>query len=367
MADHNESAQVGKHRQLPSLLLGASIALLAGVGAYWVGTNAQRGVASWEKLSVDPAELNFGEVWEDKGFAWTLSIHNRGDSDVAIADFEAACGCVVAVEPKSVVVPARGESSVRLTIDLTKQSSQGEEKNGDAFVREVEIPIAPAFENAAVQRLVWVLRGRVRTGVTVTPSVVHLGEITRGQPDLPKRVTVTPRTAIERLDVKCDSALASCDVRQPGEKGGPFYVEITPRDNLAAGDIRFEVAIQPVARGSERLPPVILPVQGVMREDVQAAPSAVMFGMVRAGQTVEETIVLRSVSGRKFTVKSAEAISKESELVPIRAVDGSAEYRLRQAVKGMGSQARKAVFTVLELSSGKIVKVEVPVSYYGMK
>ena len=89
-------------------------------------------------LAVAPDRLDFGEVWEDSRFAWTLPLENRRNEDLSIEDISASCTCV-SVEPRAFVIPARQTRQVKLALDLTASRS----KLADSEWREFEVMIRP--------------------------------------------------------------------------------------------------------------------------------------------------------------------------------------------------------------------------------
>src|SRR5579885_1240809 len=81
-------------RWLPAIIiLGLSFG-----GAYWAGLAARKANQSpqmevIEGLAVAPSDLDLGEVWEEKGIAWRLPIHNQTTHRIDIHDIQQTCGC----------------------------------------------------------------------------------------------------------------------------------------------------------------------------------------------------------------------------------------------------------------------------------
>lgn len=349
-------------RRKTSLGIGLVVAALAGV--YWVATAPRRVADSQQKLAVDPADLDFGEVWEAKAFAWSLPIENRSDEEVYIERFETSCNCL-GVEPRSLRIPARGRAEVRLILDLTRRpSDRGAEER---LVHAFELPIVPRLRMESDRPTVWGLRGKVRTAVTLSPPALHFGEVIRGQPFTPQTVRVTPKTPIERLEVGCDRSLASVQVKRAAGKND-FELEVLLQEKVPVGPMRFDVNIRAVTRKGERLPAVGLAVAGQVLPEVQATPPSVIFGARPVGHTVEETIVLHSADGRKFGVDRIEVESPDVVVSRVgQRPDTPRQFHLSQRIARTGHQASTVRF-VLQVGSGSgALTVAVPVSYHGIR
>lgn len=352
---------------LPStrvFIVGLCVAALAAGGAYWVATNPARVAAAQNVLVVEEPSLAFGEVWEVKGFVWKVPIFNRSGEDVTIQGFEASCACVD-VKPRSLVIPAGQTAEVRLTVDLTKRSTEADRSTA---ARAFEVMLSPRWQGEGSHRTIWVLRGRVRTALDLSPQTLRLGELTRGQPFRSQKATVSPRTPLEDLEAGCDSSLARVQVKRLKGSEGKFELEVSPERMAPAGPLRFDVKIRPVARGGKRLPTIALPVEGFVREDIQAAPEAVAFGVVPVGQTVAETLFLRSAGNRDFKVEKVGVSSEGAKVEPTErgtSAPGRA-FRVTQRVSRSGHQAGTITFTVRQ-AMGQTLRIVVPVSYHGIQ
>lgn len=79
------------------------------------------------------------------------------------------------------------------------------------------------------------------------------------------------------------------------------------------------------------------------------------------GETFEEIVTVRSLTGRPVATLKAEA---EGEGLSVEAVEGGKQFRVRQVVRGTGEQLNRVRFTA-ELD-GRKVKTDLPVSYTGV-
>ena len=342
------------------IVFALTIAALAGGGAYWVATSPRRVAANQDDLGVEEAALNFGEVWEQNGFKWTLPIHNRGHEDVSIQGFDASCNCL-AIEPKTLVIRAGETTHVRLTINLMKRLPEE-----TANVRAFKVMVSPRREGGASRPLVWALSGRVRSAAILSPSSLQFGDLTRGQPFKAQTIIVTPRTPLAHVEAECDPALATVRVKRAMGSEDKFELEVSPKQTAPAGALKFEVRVYPVVESGKRLPPLGVPVEGMVLEDVQAAPGTVAFGAIPIGQVAKEVLVLRSVAGAPFKVQQVEVSAGGIRVEPvdrIATVPGRT-FQIIQKVTRPGPQSGKVTFTILQ--DGKIGRLIVPVSYHGV-
>jgi hypothetical protein len=357
---------VNRRKRL-SILVGIVLAAAAGAGAYWVTSAPHRVRPASEKLSVEAEHLNFGETWENREFAWTIPIQNRSREAVEILDFQRTCNCA-AVEPPSLVVPAGETVPVRFVLDLTRRARNA---TTEGTVRDFQIQVAPILDRNAPLELIWTLRGRVRTALAVESRVVELGEVVRGQPCSPKTVTVTPKTPVKDVAVRCEPPVLSVSVRRPAKDGDRFALDIAPRDGCEEGPITCKIEVRAVTRNGELLPAVTLHAEGIMKEDIQASPPTVTFGAVAVGQREKETIVLRSVSGQGFKVLDIKTPSGDTTVTPLKLKGSDATptnaFEVAQLVSRLGHGAAPVRFLVQPEKGGKPLTVVLPVAYYGVE
>ena len=82
----------------------------------------------------------------------------------------------------------------------------------------------------------------------------------------------------------------------------------------------------------------------------------------RLGETFEEVVVLRSMTGRAMGEVRAEA---QGDGLSVEAVKAGGSFRIRQRVIGVGTQTNQVRFATV---SGKHpVTITVPVSYTGIE
>jgi hypothetical protein len=337
-----------------------TILLLSCAAALWLGSASKRLVGANEGLIVSEAHLNLGEIWEDERLPWTLPVRNSTTADIEIIDFDSSCNCL-AIEPRSLVIPAGETADLRLTLYL----SNGLVDEAALPIRNVELKIVPRIRDHLPQQAGWTIRGRVRSAVSLAPRTVYC-QIVQGQPNASGTVLVTPHTRLAGLTVQCDPSKAS--VQQIRRQGDParFELRITPLSALPEGAFRFPVIVQPIDTDGRPMPSLTLPVEGMVMEEVQAVPSSVLFGSRTVGEIATDTVLLQSLTGKRFEVEGMQVDSEDVTVEPVvQANVVGMPFALRQRISRPGHQLRNVTFSI-RTQDDRHLKISVPLSSYGV-
>jgi hypothetical protein len=100
---------------------------------------------------------------------------------------------------------------------------------------------------------------------------------------------------------------------------------------------------------------------GEVAPDVEAVPSAVAVGGRNLGETIEETVLLRSLTDHAFTTSKLEV--EGNGLTAQLSKDGQ-RLLVRQAACNVGTQANR-VLLLVQLGARQVT-ITVPVSYTGV-
>ncbi len=187
--------------------------------------------------------------------------------------------------------------------------------------------------------------------------------MTRGQPFTSQTVAVQTEVGVEKLDLGFDSSLLSVGVYRTDDVPSTFNLRIAAKPNAHAGAIASEIRIDAIGRSGERLPSAALPVGGVIKEDIQVIPPSLLFGAVRVGDTVEETVVLQSLSGRTFDVLSTSA---STDTVTVRQLDAGRVFRIALRIAEPGPRNAFVTFVVRIADTAPMANIGLRVFFTGL-
>lgn len=288
-------------------------------------------------VALTATNLDFGEVWEQQRFPWTIAIANPSDTPAEIVRFGGSCGCFK-FEPEALTVPARGTAEVKLSIDLRDKPNAPPSKGRKDF----EGVILPAVKRGQLTQ--WTLRGVVKKALIAEPAAFNFGDsLIQGEPFPTRQIAAVPQLPLRAIRAEVDPAYAGTVTVTPPHLSSPDYrVEFTPRADLPLGLIRGEVRLAVEAANGEPLPGMVVPVNGCVCQSIRSEPAGVILGAVEAGVSVERRLVLRSRDGKPFTVTN---LTTDVEGLRVEDVPGPSdsvwtlrvEYRFQKAGQIQGS------------------------------
>jgi hypothetical protein len=311
-------------------------------------------------LHIPAASLNFGEVWENAEFVWVVPIENRSAQEVRITDFSSSCTCSK-IEPSKLTIPAGESRKVAMTLDLTGAKTAEDYRKA---VRDFAVSIEPRCE-PSVGKVNWKIRGRIRVPFVFEQPRLDLGRHSElAQPLPPCKVALTGLVSLAKMTSKTTSPHFQAHIQRTAAPDR-FELILTPVKPLPCGFHTFEVQVFPHLADGKELPGKTLPVRVRVESDLQTTPPVVVFGARPLGETAEEVLTLRSLTGQSFEVLGVKALG--DGLTVERAHEGAAgtAYQLRQQVVKTQAQHGQVVFCVRTARAGE-EDLAVPVSYHGI-
>lgn len=353
-----------RSRQVAACLVVLTSFTLAG---FWLGSRQDTSGATTGGLTIAEEALDFGEVWAQRDFQWTLPIHNRTGTDIEILDIRASCQCAL-VDPRSCVIPAGRAVPVRLELDLTTADLEEASRPSRPF----DVELLPVVKGRSTGEVRWRVEGRVhRYPLVLSPPFLDFGEsLVQGSPSPRGIVNVKCSQPVTSLTAQCDESLAAVRVRQPDKGRGEFQVEVSPRSNLSKGKHDFTVDLKAVLKDGKRereLPALPLRVTVHVTSGVQVVPRNIMFGGAKVGEIVEDTVTFSS-RAKGFVVSEVERGAADSfEVTPIgESQDGARLFRVLQRVSKVGFQRSEVAFLVREEGTEQSYEVSIPIYYHGL-
>jgi len=290
-----------------------------------------------------------------KQFVVHVPVTNTGEVDAHIESVRRSCLCTQ-VEPASFTVPARSTINLKVTFDLTAQSSRDLEQAERAFSHQLTFEMS----DEAAPRRSWEFKGSVVQPLELSPAFVQFGEqLVAGREFAAGQVSVAGRQPLKALEASCDPRWGTVEVA--AAEHGAFQVLVRPNTQLPVGEHQFPVTLVGVGQNGRKLTEQLLPVRANVVSDVQAFPRAVSFGLVRLGAADSREVILSSRADQKLTFVEAKIpAGLEVVVEPAQAAD---QLAVRLAPRPTKSTFQSGLVTfVVQDELGQQSEVSVRVS-----
>ncbi len=315
-------------------------------------------------LEISAADLDFGEVWEEKPHARNVTVRNVGSGVVTVTDFMMSCSCA-SVEPRSFEVARGGEFSVRLLLDLTHRSPQEIGLERRVFQTEV-IPMAA---RAPTPQRGWRIKGTVRSRATLGLEHLHFGQMaTYNQAPVTRQVGLTLHVPADGVKVKADKDVVAVAVKPAGgDASGRYVLNVTPRADLPPGPFACELTVFVQTAGGLKFG-ASLPVEGEVQPEVRVLPARLLLGSKPVNQVAESVVVLQVPAGADFKVHHIEAASDAVQVSATSAegIPPGRAYLVRQRIAKAGDQETSVRFMISVGRAAPPKPVTMSVSYFGV-
>lgn len=335
--------------------------------AYWTGLAARNAkqpppMEVIEGLAVAAADLDLGEVWEEKGIAWRLPIHNVNPSRIEIQDLLQTCGCTE-IQPRRVSIAAGETASIDLTLDLTHRTySEWEQAR-----RPFEVMISPVLNPKSRPRLGWKLHGTIVSRVTLDKLAIDFGErpIHGGTP-ITQTVLATVHVPCERLETVVKPEVAAVTVIPQKDDKTKFEINLTVNPDLLPGKFQADVQIFTLSPNGDKALGVTLPISGIMQPEVRLLPAQLLLEAKPVGEVAEAVITLQASMDARITVDHIEIDSPDLHVEPmtVEGIPAGRAFRVRQKLTKEGEQVSEVRF-VIRKPDKKLIMLPVQVCCRG--
>jgi hypothetical protein len=311
-------------------------------------------------LSIDPAELNLGEIWEDPEFATTVSLRNTSDGAISVSRFGTSCDCS-GIEPSTVVVPARSSVPLRVKMDLTHRRLHFSTLERRPF----SLTVHPLVLQAGIVSNGWEFNGVIRSRVGLSDTRLEFGDqCTHDGPAFTRKVRATAFHGAT-LETVAQPKLAKVQLTPVAGKPGEYEIRITPDPKLPYGAFRFDVPITAVMPDGSRHRCAAIEVSGVMQPSTRVVPGIVLLGEHSVGDEATAEVSVRFPDASGWAVDRVVVESSHLTAIPNGAFeDGALRYRLVQRITEPGDRVNQVQFVVGKPGSAK-ESIEIKVRYHG--
>jgi hypothetical protein len=334
---------------------------LALVIIWWLLTASQKDIASPPTTPVLASRLDFGEVWEDTSFKWTMILENHSAAEISI-DLDSSCSCTE-MSPKTHTLTAGESQKLRLTIDLTSGASQRKAQDG---LENFEVNISAQIRQNGVQEKTaaqWVIKGKVKRAVKFDKSFVNLGRHSDCVKIVPEQViTAKIQTPLTGITLSDPPPWLTFSLNQVGED---FQFSFRPKAGLAAGSYRTELTATTQLPDGSALRVAKLPIRLDILPDIHATPSRVSFGSRKKEEPCAEALALRSITDAPFEVLGWRVEGMECAISRIDSQPQSniPTFLLRPKIVIESRRSGKAIFEIKSQDGAKSL-IEVPFDYH---
>lgn len=344
---------------LPSTLLKLVVAVVPLLAVGLLLALGPQEVVHWGSLTVDPAQLDFGDVWESSAFPWSLTIKNNSHVDVPVDHISTSCGCVTVVDPQSFVVPAHASREIRVVLDLIPAFDPGESATSRSFATTI-VPVTGGEQLGGDSARGWTIRGTVKQVFKDLPRSHRINElVVRGLPGSVQSIIVRLAKPLERLDAKMPRQFGratATKVRDDQWSVG-FELDAQPK----SGPMPFDLTLAGYNGGVE-IAVAVVKVHATVEEVVQAVPTVLQMGPLTIGQTAVSEVKFHSHVKRSFVLDGHDKPDTGIVVVP----DGDHGCKLTVKAAVPGSVSTTVSFYAKVEGGSERVRIPVRVQYYGV-
>lgn len=145
-----------------------------------------------------------------------------------------------------------------------------------------------------------------------------------------------------------------------------YRLLLQPRELLPLGEFHAKISLHVTLPDGQTIVTKSIKVQGEIIEDVEASPSAVLFPSCPIGEQRTQTILLRSLTAKPFTIREINVTGEGLSIGKGEPSPGGAiAFQVTQRVIHEGKALGKVCFRVL--TAGQERDLEIVVSCYGEK
>ncbi len=336
-------------------------------GAYWAGLAARNAkqlppMEVIEGLAVAAADLDLGEVWEEKDIAWRLPIRNQTEGRIEIHDLVQTCGCTD-IKPRRLSIAAGETATVDLTLDLTHRTYSDHGRSRRPF----EVMFFPALDPKSRPRLGWKLHGTIVSRVTLDKLAIDFGERpVHGETPVTQKVMATVHVSCQRLEATVKPEAATVTINQQEDDKTKYEIVLATNPDLLPGKFQADVRIFTVSPNGDKALGVTLPISGRMQPEVRLLPAQLLLEAKPIGEVTEAIVTLQAAPDTKVTVDHIEIDSPDLRVEPtaVEGIPAGRAFRVRQKVTKQGEQVSEVRF-VIRKRDKKLITLPVQVCCHG--
>jgi hypothetical protein len=248
-----------------------------------LGLPAAAEAGDWTDAVFPERTHDFGTVARGSKVRHSFKLINSTSQEIHIASWKPKCGCTE-VKVGSRDVPPGTQTVIEAVLDTT--NFNGPKSSGLTVF--LDKPSAASVDLG--------FTSFIRSDVTLNPGQVDFGTVNRSKgPKLELTLTYAgaqPGWAVTGLGTISDDIVA--EARESGRTpGGPvnYALTVTLKPSAPVGIFKDEITIK---TNDPAAPSIPVSVSAVAQSNVVVSPSVINFGTIKAGQTLQKTVLVRS-------------------------------------------------------------------------
>lgn len=301
-------------------------------------------------LSIDPQYLDFGEVWETDHFQLVLPVRNVTADPVRLVEWRTSCTCLD-VKPLAMEFGPNETKRATVLLDIGSKFRMNQ-----TATQHVGVNLAAALGDGKVVE--WAVRGMAKSVMKTYPDLVFPPVSELAQPYGAKHADLEFTSPISIESVSTDSLFIMAAIREDATSPQTRRpIELRFAAAIPCGEHRFTLTVEGATQSPQQQ--VVKRFSGVLRivPDIQGDPGQVVFPAMAVGGEGEETVALKSLTGRAVHIES---VAVDGEGLTAEQVAGEAKLVVKQRSMKVGQLSTRVRVTVR--SGERVCDVIIPVS-----
>lgn len=238
----------------------------------------------WVNLVFPNRDFNFGTVAKYSKVHHSFKVINTLDKEIHIVTYRPKCGCTE-VKLGATTIPPGTQTVIEAVVDTTK------------FVGHKESGLTLVIDRPAFQEIDFRLTCFIRGDLTLSPGEVQFGVVNRSSAR-PSEMSLVysgqqPDWAITKMQTLSPHVTAKLTEQPRSAAGTPvsYGLAVTLNPSAPVGILKDEITL---FTNDPTSPTIPISVSAMVQSNVTVTPSVLALGQVRANETIERTVLVRS-------------------------------------------------------------------------
>jgi hypothetical protein len=233
----------------------------------------------WAQKMFAATSHDFGHVARGAKAEFAFELQNVYEEDIHILDVRTSCGCTTPTITKP-------------TLKTWEKGSIVATLNTRSFVGQRNSTLTVVIDKPFYAEVQLTIAGNIHSDVDFQPGVAALGDIEQGTSG-EQAVTVTYRGPYnwQISDVRSLCTYLEVELGEPARYQGQITYKMVVRlkPDAPAGILQDQLTL---VTNDQRMPAVVLPVEGRVIPPLSINPSPLLFGTLSPGQTTNKQLVI---------------------------------------------------------------------------